>query len=33
MSATTEGSTKTVYHRFIKLHRASQLKSAFSMFT
>jgi hypothetical protein len=31
--AATEGSTKTLYRRFTKLHHASQLKSAFSIFT
>jgi hypothetical protein len=32
-SAATEGSTKTLYRRFTKLHHASQLKSAFPIFT
>jgi len=33
MSVTAEGSTKTLYRRFTKLHQASQLKSAFPLFT
>jgi hypothetical protein len=32
-SAASKSSTKTLYRRFTKLHHASQLKSAFPVFT